>query len=398
MGTNRITIWIVKKITMTVNLARYGFLVCSLFAAAQVSSPQASEGKKAPEDKQLTILFAGDIMQHGPQILAALNDSTHTYDYTSCFQYVLPIISQSDVAIANLEVTLAGEPYTGYPQFSAPDQLAVALKQAGFDILATANNHSCDRGDQGILRTIKVLDSLGIKHTGTFADSVDYHNSNPLLISQNDITVALLNYTYGTNGLTFKYPAMVNIIDEQKVIDDLRYSKTLNPDFIIVFFHWGNEYESYPTDQQQKLAQISRENGADAVIGSHPHVIQPAEYYPATDSTQRNRLIVYSLGNYVSNQRDRYKDGGCMVSFKLLKTWNRKTLTQPEYRLTWVYNPVVNNKKQYYLLPVNEFINDTTIDQNSRLQMNTFMNDSRLLLNNHPGAIPESTVITGGKF
>lgn len=374
---------------MIVNIARYGFLFCSLFVAAQVSSPQATEKKKAPEDKQLTILFAGDIMQHGPQILAAQNDSTQAYDYTSCFQYVLPIISQSDVAIANLEVTLAGKPYTGYPQFSAPDQLAVALKQAGFDVLATANNHSCDRGDQGLLRTIKVLDSLGIRHTGTFADSIDYRKSNPLLIRQNDITVALLNYTYGTNGQPFRYPAMVNIIDEQKVINDLQYSKTLNPDFIIVFFHWGNEYESYPTELQQKLAQISRDNGADAVIGSHPHVIQPTEYYPATDSTGRNQLVVYSLGNYVSNQRDRYKDGGCMISFKLLKTWNRKTLVEPKYQLTWVYNPVENNKKQYYILPVNQFTNDTTIDQASRLKMNTFEDDSRLLLNNHPGAIPE---------
>lgn len=353
MGTSRYKYWILKTAAMVFNIARYAFIVTSLFVAAEVSNPGEPGQVTAPRDKQLTILFAGDIMQHGPQINSAWDDSTQTYNYNSCFQYIAPIVSSKDIAIANLEVTLAGKPFTGYPQFSAPDELAVAAGNAGFDILATANNHSCDRGDEGVLRTIKVLDSLGMKRTGTFADSADYRKNHPLIFTQNDIKVALLNYTYGTNGLPFNYPAMVNILEEQKVINDLAYTKGLNPDFILVFFHWGNEYELMPTEQQHQLAAVCREHGADAVIGSHPHVVQPMEYHAADDTTQRNHLLVYSLGNYVSNQRDRYKDGGAMVSFTLLKTWNRKTIIDPEYHLTWVYTPVEKGKKNYYIVPVN---------------------------------------------
>ncbi len=379
---------------MLVNVARYIFIATSLFVAAQVSNPSQLDDVKAPEEKRLTILFAGDIMQHGPQITAAWDDSAQTYDYSSCFQYVAPIISKSDIAIANLEVTLAGAPYTGYPQFSAPDQLATAVKNAGFDVLVTANNHSCDRGDAGVLRTIKVLDSIGLKRTGTFLDSADYRINNPLMISQEGITLALLNYTYGTNGLPFNYPAMVNLIDEDKIIYDLQYTKSLKPDFIIVFFHWGNEYQLTPDHKQQQLAALTREHGADAVIGSHPHVIQPMEYYQTDDTTGRNHLLVYSLGNYVSNQRDRYRDGGAMVEFTLLKTWNRTTIIEPKYHLTWVHTPTENNKRQYYILPVNLPATDTAIASwvgNTDIpKMTTFIDDSRKHLNEWPNAIPEA--------
>lgn len=397
---------------MVINVARYALVVTSLFVAARVSNTGQIQEVNAPQDKQLTILFAGDIMQHGPQITAAWDDSTQTYNYAPCFRYVAPTVGGVDIAVANLEVTLAGKPYTGYPQFSAPDELAVAARDAGFDILATANNHSCDRGDAGVLRTIRVLDSVGLKRTGTFADSADYRKYHPLLLTQNDITVALLNYTYGTNGLPFNYPAMVNLIDEQKILSDLAYSKSLNPDFIIVFFHWGNEYQLMPSDQQIQLANLCRENGADAVIGSHPHVIQPFEYYPATDSTKRSQLVVYSLGNYVSNQRDRTKDGGAMVSFTLLKTWNRKTIINPEYHLTWVYTPVENDKKQYYIVPVNLPYNDSialtknefmkahytpesmlrlkNMPASDVIKMSTFINDSRERLNSWPNSVREA--------
>lgn len=394
MGRNRIKHRIVNFNTMLINVARYIFIATSLLVAAQVSDPSQHDDVRAPEEKRLTILFAGDIMQHGPQITAAWVDSTHTYDYTSCFQYVAPIITKSDIAIANLEVTLAGAPFTGYPQFSAPDQLAAAVKNAGFDILATANNHSCDRGDAGLIRTIKVLDSIGMKRTGTFLDSTDYRNNNPLIISQNDISMALLNYTYGTNGLSFNYPAMVNLIDEEKIIHDLQYTKSLKPDFIIVFFHWGNEYQITPDSIQKQLAMLTREHGADAVIGSHPHVIQPIEYYQSDDTTGRNHLVVYSLGNYVSNQRDRYRDGGVMVSFTLLKTWNRTTIIDPEYHLTWVHTPTENNKKQYYILPVNMPNADTTIaswiGNSDVFKMTTFIDDSRKHLNEWSNAIREA--------
>lgn len=373
---------------MIAEIVKLTLIVSSLLLASKVDNSPVYAQDNAPHDRQLTILFAGDIMQHGPQITAAWNESANTYDYAPCFQYVAPIVSYFDLAIANLEVTLAGAPYSGYPQFSAPDALAAGARDAGFDILATANNHSCDRGDAGVLRTIRALDSLGIQRTGTFSDSVDYAAHHPLMIEKNGITLALLNYTYGTNGLSFNYPAMVNLINDAQLAQDIQRSKEKQADFIIVFFHWGDEYQSQPNKRQTELAELAIQQGADAVIGSHPHVLQPIEY-KSMDSTEYKRLVVYSLGNFVSNQRTRYRDGGAMVSFTLHKSWKGKEIKDPAYHLTWVHTPVVDGKKQYYIVPANN--NYTYTDNEDLTQFNTFVDDSRNLLNSNVYSIPEAS-------
>lgn len=158
---------------MITEYIKYLLLSATLLAGAATRETPMPEPVVAPDSTSVTLIFAGDIMQHGPQISAAWSDEDSAYNYHPCFSYVKPIIQTFDIAIANLEVTLAGPPFTGYPQFSAPDALAAAALEAGFDVLATANNHSCDRGNAGLLRTILVLDSLGIARTGTFADSSD---------------------------------------------------------------------------------------------------------------------------------------------------------------------------------------------------------------------------------
>lgn len=379
---------------MSFYTSRFVLLVISLLVASKVSDSGNSRDIRPPSEKQVSILFAGDIMQHGPQIAAAWNDSLRVYDYNPCFKYVSEIVNNYDIAVANLELTLAGEPYTGYPQFSAPDELAVAIKNSGFDLLVTANNHSCDRGDKGLIRTTKVLDSLGMRRTGTFYDSSDYKTNHPLLIENNGISIALLNYTYGTNGLPFSYPAMVNLIDEEKIITDIEYSKTLNPDFIIVYYHWGNEYELTQSKKQEELAMLTLDNGVDAVIGSHPHVVQPFIYTNSQDSVGRNQLVVYSLGNYVSNQRDRYRDGGAMVGITLSKTWNRKTILNPVYHLSWVHTPVEKGKKQYYILPVNVPEIDQSLSREDMHKKSVFISDTRERLNSQTGAIPEASFTT----
>ena len=164
--------------------------------------------------QEVSFLFMGDIMQHDEQIAAAYDNSTKRYDYNHYFEYVTPIIKSVDVAIANLEVTLAGRPYKGYPQFSAPEELAIASKNSGIDYLMTANNHSNDRSKQGVERTIDVLDSLQIPHFGTYKTQQARDTTYPLLIEKNGIRVALLNYTYGTNGLATVSPNVVNMIDK----------------------------------------------------------------------------------------------------------------------------------------------------------------------------------------
>src|SRR5690606_23422672 len=244
----------------------------------------------AQDTTRLSLLFAGDVMGHDSQIASAYDPVKKTYDYASCFQFVKPYVDSADLAIANLEVTLAGPPYKGYPQFSSPDQLAMTLKDIGFDALVTANNHSVDRGRKGIERTIHILDSLGIPHTGTFRDSASKAASTPLILEKNGFRLALLNYTYGTNGIAVPKPNIVNPLDTALIRADLIAAKAAAPDVIIVFTHWGEEYASMPNKKQKDLAEFCFNHGAQLVIGAHPHVVQPMEW-----RKEKNQFVAYSL-------------------------------------------------------------------------------------------------------
>ncbi len=188
-----------------------------LIVSAHAREPVHPAGQTGPETMQgtsrLKLVFTGDIMGHDTQIASALATGKSGYDYQPCFQYLAPYLQDADLVIGNLEVTLAGPPYKGYPQFSSPDELADALKTAGFHILVTANNHALDRGRSGLERTLGQLDARGILHTGTFTDDRSRSLTYPLVVEKNGIRIALLNYTYGTNGLKVKPPSIVNRID-----------------------------------------------------------------------------------------------------------------------------------------------------------------------------------------
>ncbi|MBN2611500.1 MAG: CapA family protein [Bacteroidales bacterium] len=336
----------------------------------------------------LKISFAGDIMGHDGQIAGAYIDSTGEYDYEPTFRYIKPYLQSVDIALANLEVTLAGPPYKGYPQFSSPDNLAAEANKAGFQVLVTANNHSLDRGVKGFTRTIEVLDSFNIIHTGTFkseqARIIDY----PLLIEKNNILLAVLNYTYGTNGLTIKPPYIVNRIDTAQIRTDLEKARLANPDFIFVTIHWGTEYVRNENREQQRLAEFMIKKGADAVIGSHPHVVQPVKlYYPDKSDSTKFNIIVYSLGNFVSNQRAQYKDGGIIFEVSLTKTNGYTSVSDYNYMPVWVYRKDKNQKSTFYILPVDFYNSNSSffnLTDHDKYKINLFYNDTRQHLQNIP--------------
>jgi len=306
----------------------------------------------AQTDSVVTLLFAGDIMGHDAQIAAAFDDSTQTYNYADCFKYVKPYVEKADFALANFEVTLAGPPFKGYPQFSSPDELAVAVKDCGFDVLVTSNNHTCDRGRRGVVRTIEVLDSLQITHTGSFRDSAEYQSNYPLLVDVKGLTLAVLNYTYGTNGLPTPKGTIVNRIDNKQIIKDIAIAKQKNPDLIIACMHWGIEYDTMPDANQIYLANLLKHHGVDLIIGSHPHVLQPMEM-----DTVANQLLVYSLGNFISAQRTAPRDGAAFVNVKLTKRDGQKPKIEADYQLTYVHYPKVGGKRLFYIMPVNDIEN-----------------------------------------
>jgi poly-gamma-glutamate synthesis protein (capsule biosynthesis protein) len=346
-------------------------------------------------DSVLTLLFAGDIMGHDGQIASAYDDSTGTWSYESVFSFIAPLISAADIAIGNLEVTLGGPPYKGYPRFSSPDALAVACRNAGFDILVTANNHAADRGPKGIFRTIRVLDSLDIKHTGTWNSSEERDTLAPLMITSDSITLALLNYTYGTNGIVVPPPATVAYIDTVRAATDIAVAASKDADATVIFVHWGIEYDTLPSTLQKQTAAAFLGSGADMVIGSHPHVLQPM--ITDTASGHLNYPVVWSMGNFVSNQRTRRRDGGAMVRIEMVLQGDSAVITDAGYLLTWVYTPTEAGKRKYYVLPCAEYENQPEFFQSSSDYdaMMLFVKDARRLLDSENAGFGEMTFSDG---
>lgn len=334
--------------------------------------------------EKITLLFAGDLMQHQGQIDAARTEDG--YDYSDCFQYVKEEISRADIAIGNLEVTLGGPPYKGYPAFSAPDEYLSAIKDAGFDILLTANNHCLDRGKPGLERTIACLDSLGIPYLGTYINKEERMANYPLSIRKNGFHLVLLNYTYGTNGIKVHAPNIVNYIDKEVMAEDIRIARSRRPDAIIACMHWGVEYQSLPGKEQKDLVDWLLQQGVTHVIGGHPHVLQPMELRRKPYSPDKN-VVVYSLGNFISNMSAPQTDGGAMFKLELTKRNHIVTVSNCGYSLVWTSRPVLSKKKNYVLYPAGGIKPELTAAEKERL--NRFLTGSRKLLDKYNQGVEE---------
>ena len=376
----------IKTLLTTTCIALFMLYMASCTGSADKNNSGViiyEEIKTAPDSVRL--VFVGDVMGHTPQTRGAWRDGGDScYNFAPTFQWVKETISMADLAIANLEVTFAGEPYTGYPRFSSPVALADALKDAGFDILLTANNHVMDHGRKGLELTIDALENLGFSHTGSFKDSADWKNNHPLMIKKNGFNLAFLNYTYGTNGLFVQPPAIVNYMDTMQIADDLAKCRMLGADFIIACVHWGEEYQNNENASQRQFADFLARTGCNLIVGSHPHVVQPIEKIAvdAADSV----LVAWSLGNFVSNQRWRTSDGGIMLEVILTK--NNSTIELQSYKFEpfWVQRYPNKNAQIYRLIPISNYLsnperypNVTAEDEKKLLQFNT---DTRGIIDN----------------
>ncbi len=315
----------------------------------------------APPVDRFTILAVGDLMAHTPQLTSAKTDGG--YDFAPCFAPVASRIAEADLAIGNLETTLSGADrgYTGYPMFNTPDAFAEALVGAGFDVLTTANNHTLDRGPAGLTRTLDVLDELGAQHTGTAR--TDEEADRVLMADVSGAQVAILAYTYGMNGFTA--PAdkkwMVNVIDTARMVADVKHARELGPDLVIVSIHNGVEYQRQPSEEQKRVEMAMLEAGADVVLGSHPHVIQPMETVELTrdDGSARTGFVIHSLGNFVSNQRERYRNTGLLLELGFEKDLRSgvTSLVTVEYVPVWV-DDTDEGGKAHRVLPIGDVLAD----------------------------------------
>lgn len=311
-------------------------VACTMHSRDGQSGAGEPNGNPDTTRKEERLVFGGDLMQHMPQVRAAQR-SDGRFDYSESFRCVKSLFEQADYAILNVETTLTPTTdYHGFPMFRSPGAVADALRDIGIDAVVMANNHICDNGRTGIEYMTRRFDSLGIAHTGAFIDSARFLAEHPLLFRAGGLRFALFNYTYGTNGVAVPKGTIVNLIDTTVISRDLARVNRKTVDCVIVFFHWGVEYARRPNDEQRRLAALSHRLGAEIVIGSHPHVIQPIE--AGRDSAGIVRAVtVYSLGNLVSNQKERYRNGGLIVTLDVKKEPNGMIRIVPSYTPGWVF-------------------------------------------------------------
>lgn len=291
------------------------------------------------------LLFAGDAMQHQAQLDRALQlGGGSRYDYSDCFSLIAPEIMKADYAVCNLEVPLGGGPdYSGYPCFSAPDSYAAALRDAGFDLLLTANNHCLDRRDKAARRTLTALDSLRIDHIGTFRDAAQRDSLVPFIRDINGFKIGFLNYTYGTNGITPRDGVEVALIDKGKIRTEMRKTREAGAEIIVVAMHWGIEYVLLENGVQRNLADFLVDEGADLIIGGHPHVIQPMKVV-RNEKENKDVLVVYSLGNLISNMKTADTRGGALVRATIVRdSSGRAVFSHADYDTFFAAKPSGGN-------------------------------------------------------
>lgn len=334
--------------------------------ARQTQTPTVPAPPASVPDTVSTLCVAGDLVMHIPIINSCRTDDG--YDFTGLFDEARPYYESADYAAACIETTFNGPPYSGFPQFCAPDQLAGDLKSVGLDLLSTASNHSLDTWFSGLTRTLDVLDGAGLDHVGTYRTQEERNTVK--VIDVGGIRLAVLAYTYGTNGLpkdehpycvnvfTTDYMTNCGVIDYELLKSDLARARQTDADAIAVFMHWGQEYATSPSAQQRELADFLFENGATLVLGGHVHVPQPMELRELPDG--RTGFLCYCLGNLISNQHDRYTNLTAAVSLELTKDGETGavTVSDAEYVPMYMLHPDASADGRYHLLDLNRSIAD----------------------------------------
>lgn len=301
----------------------------------------------------IRICIIGDIMMHGKQI-ENTSRSGATYDFSSFFSLIEEDIKGADLAIGNMEFTLGGKPYTGYPSFSAPDGFETYLAECGFDVFLAANNHIFDKGAKGAERTLEKYRALqqthGIMFTGLAGNEEELEQTTPLVTIVKGVRLAMVNFTYGTNqGCGKTWPKTNYTSDMQRLEDGFKKAEEMQADFVIALPHWGIEYSLRHSKEQERLADWMIGMGADAIIGSHPHVIQ--------DRGEINGIpVAYSLGNAVSNMSITNSQLELMAILRIVRYSNGDLeMIQPIYKYLWCSLPGGYNDS-YTVIPVEDYI------------------------------------------
>lgn len=373
----------------------HNYLAIILFASVAYLSfmnfmPAGQVNNEAVQNKDslvtITVSVVGDLMCHSTQYNYA-RVSADSFDFRPVYRMVEKYFKESNFNFGNLETVTAGSArgFSGYPFFNTPDEYITALSYAGFDLITTANNHSLDKGEHGLLRTLEQLVKNNLHYNGTYTSQRD--RDSVRLFNVNGIKLAFLAYTYGTNGIPV--PAgkdyLINLIDHDLIEMDIQSVRRAGAEIVIFHFHFGDEYKREPNNYQKEVVQKSINAGADIIIGGHPHVLQPVEFFKGINSTLDSGFVAYSLGNFISNQQWRYSDAGAILSFSITKDFYKDSVwvEAVEFIPTWVFRGNTEMGREYIILPAELYYDESNFQFLSSMQrslMKQAFEDSKEIL------------------
>lgn len=308
------------------------------------------EKNDLPSQMQIVRIRAvGDLMMHARQLKSAKTDEG--FDFTSYFGLISSELKGADITIGNLEAPIGTDHFSGYPRFNAPAEYVKIIKEAGFDAVTLANNHIFDNGIAGLLSTTEQLRAQGLLYAGA---GTAQELSTPLIIERNGLKIALLAYAQATNLRPKNAENHINLLKKEVIELDVQRARQNGADFILAYVHWGSEYTSKPSPYQKQWAQTLADAGVDAILGSHPHVLQPIATVAASD--ERAVFCAYSLGNFMSNQPDFPRYIGAIVELIIVKdpVTGKCVLKQSGFIPTWICRYTKKGRSEYQVLRSNQ--------------------------------------------
>lgn len=344
------------SLTVIIIVISLGFLTTLFFKTAKYESAQTFNSQDIFQHDEVSLVMVGDNLLHLPLIKNAETEDG-SYNFDSLYEEMLPYFKNADISVIVQETVLGGNTlgFSGYPLFNSPQEVGDAIKNAGFDVVLHATNHALDKGYKGIENTLNYwkkypdISILGINESKEKQDEIKF-------IVKNGIKFALLNYADSTNGIPLPYGKeyLVNTVNEEKIIKDLTIAEA-NADFTIVFMHWGTEYSFSENNLQKKLADLMCENGADLIMGSHPHVIEPVEWIKSDNGNET--LVFYSLGNYVSRQKEANNLLGILAGVTICRKGSDKPYIK-EASVTPMVTHYNVNSRGFKVYPLKEYTDE----------------------------------------
>jgi len=362
----------------------------SLESSSSIATSESTTVMTDPpivREGSFTLSAVGDMLMHIPVINTGYYSNTGAYDFNTIFSYFSSYISAADYAVGNLETTLAGlnngYSYSGYPQFNCPDAIVTGMKDAGFDGILTANNHTYDTRTIGLMRTQQIIREAGLSKLGTKEAADD---PNYMVVERNGIRLGLACYTYETDGYADQKALngiginaadipLINSFDYShtdlfyaELSESMAQAKEEGADAFVLFIHWGNEYQITQNATQSAIAQDLCDLGVDVIIGGHPHVVQPVELLTSAKDEAHKTVCLYSMGNAVSNQRRQnmnlntgHTEDGVLFSVTFTRYSDGTVILEKADLLpTWVNlrtNPTTG-RREYNILPLDKELPD----------------------------------------